>query len=227
MRKVATLVLAASILSAAARAQQASAPARTPTGPSAEAIAELTQLYQVDLVPTGTGFAVSKPVLQGDVWVFQVWPDRSTVRLAQSRVKKITPRSKQITDEVVYRIDLAPSGQIFSRDNPVLKGTTYTFHRWQGAVLMSLRQADVKKITPLTGIELFKTRLQYFGPKPIGNLPMEGGTAVMPAEPPAPASSDSGAAENWIYYGTPGVDDAWAPGSAVIAYPGDVPKAPQ
>jgi hypothetical protein len=226
MRKPAVLILAAWILAAGARGQQPSAPSRTPAAQSPEAIAELTQLYQVDLVPTGTGFAVTKPVLEGDVWVFQVWPDRSTVRLAQSKVKKITPRTKQITDEVVYRIDLAPSGQIFSRDNPVLKGSTYTFHRWQGAVLMSLRQPDVKKITPLTGMELFKTRLQYFGPKPIGNLPMEGGTAVMPAEPAPPTSSDAGAAENWIYYGTPGIDDAWAPGSAVVAYPGDVPKAP-
>jgi hypothetical protein len=92
---------------------------------------------------------------------------------------------------------------------------------------MSLRQADVKKITKLTPLEIFQTRLQYFGPKPIGNLPMEGGTAVMPAEPATPMEGATGAAENWIYYGTPGIDDAWAPGSAVIEYPGDVPKAPQ
>jgi hypothetical protein len=88
---------------------------------------------------------------------------------------------------------------------------------------MSLRQADVKKITRLTPVEIFQAHLQYFGPKPIGNLPMEGGTAVMPAQPEAPAQGTTGAAENWIYYGTPGVDDAWAPGSAVVASPGDVP----
>ena len=217
MRKFAVLGFVASLLSAGMEARNP-APAPTPAGP--------LELYQVDLVPTGTGFAVTRPVLQGDVWVFQVWPDRSTVRLAQSKVKKITPRTKDLQNEVAYRIDLAPSGEMFSRDNPVLKGTTYTFHRWQGGNLMSLRQADVKKITRLTPAEIFQAHLKYFGPKPVGNLPMEGGTAVMPAQPEPPAQGSTGAAENWIYYGAPGVDDAWAPGSAVVAYPGDVPKAP-
>jgi hypothetical protein len=221
MRNPGALLVIALIVAASAQGQQAQAPAAKP----AEA-AGLFELYQVDLVPTGTGFAVTKPVLQGDVWVFQVWPDRSIVRLAQSKVKKITPRTKQLQSEVAYRIDLAPSGEIFSRDNPALKGRTYTFHRWRGGDLMSLRQTDVKKITRLTPAEIFQAHLQYFGPKPIGNLPMEGGTVVMPAEPAAPAEGATGAAENWIYYGTPGVDDAWAPGSAVVASPGDVPKAP-
>jgi hypothetical protein len=220
MRKFAVLGFVASLLSAGIQAQAAQnpPPAPTPAGP--------LEIYQVDLVPTGTGFAVTQPVQEGDVWVFQVWPDRSTVRLAQSKVKKITPRTKQLQSEVAYRIDLAPSGEIFSRDNPALKGTTYTFHRWRGGDLMSLRQADVKKITRLTPVEIFQAHLQYFGPKPIGNLPMEGGTAVMPAQPDAPAQGTTGGADNWIYYGTPGVDDAWAPGSAVVASPGDVPKAP-
>ena len=222
MRKFAVLGFVASLLSAGMEAQN-HAPAPTPAGP--------LELYQVDLVPTGTGFAVTKPVLEGDVWVFQVWPDRSTVRLAQSKVKKITPRTKDLQNEVAYRIDLAPSGEMFSRDNPALKGTTYTFHRWQGGNLMSLRQADVKKVTRLTPAEIFQAHLKYFGPKPVGNLPMEGVTVVMPAEPAqvAPVEDASGAQNpsNWIYYGTPGMDDAWAPGNATIAYPGDVPKAPQ
>ena len=214
-------------LAAIARGQQsaspgASAPAPTPVGP--------LELYQVDLVPTGTGFAVTKPVLQGDVWVFKVWPDSSTVRLDKSKVKTITPRTKQLQSETAYRIDLAPTGEMFSRDNPVLKGTTYTFHRWRGGDLMSLRQTDVKKITKLTPTEIFQAHLQYFGPKPVGNLPMEGGTVVNMPEPAqvAPVEDPSGAQNpsNWIYYGTPGMDDAWAPGNAVIAYPGDVPKAP-
>jgi hypothetical protein len=224
MRKNVALLFIALIVAAAARAQQAQAP--PPAAKPTEAAGEF-ELYQVDLVPTGSGFAVTKPVLEGDVWVFKVWPDRSTVRLAQSKVKKITPRTKQLQSETAWRIDLAPSGQIFSRDNPVLKGTTYTFHRWRGGDLMSLRQSDVKKITKLTPVEIFQTHLQYFGPKPIGNLAMEGGTVVMPAEPaPQQGTPTSGGAENWIYYGTPGVDDAWSPGNAEIAYPGDVPKAP-
>jgi hypothetical protein len=216
MRKFGGLVVA-SLLSAGMQAQNP-APAPTPAVP--------LEIYQVDLVPTGTGFAMTKPVQEGDVWVFQVWPDRATVRLAQSRVKKITPRTKQLQSEVAYRIDLVPSGEMFSRDNPALKGTTYTFHRWRGGDLMSLRQTDVKKITRLTPAEIFQAHLKYFGPKAIGNLPMEGGTVVMPAQPETPAQGTTGAAENWVYYGTPGVDDAWAPASAVVASPGDVPKAP-
>ena len=174
MRPARIAVFGLLTLAAVAHAQQP-APAPTPAGP--------LELYQVDLVPTGTGFAVTKPVLQGDVWVFQVWPDRSTVRLDKSKVKTITPRTKQLQSETAWRIELAPTGEMFSRDNPVLKGTTYTFHRWQGGDLMSLRQADVKKITKLTPAEIFQTHLQYFGAKPVGNLPMEGGTAVMPAQP--------------------------------------------
>src|SRR5262245_20208702 len=218
MRPARIAVFGLLTLAAVAHAQQP-APAPTPAGP--------LELYQVDLVPTGTGFAVTKPVLQGDVWVFQVWPDRSTVRLDKSKVKTITPRTKQLQSETAWRIELAPTGEMFSRDSPVLKGTTYTFHRWRGGDLMSLRQADVKKITKLTPAEIFQTHLQYFGAKPISNLPMEGGTAVMPAQP-APAESTSGvpAPSNWIYYGTPGMDDAWAPGNAVIERPGDVPRAP-
>jgi len=225
MRHGRVFVFGALVLAAGAQARQTTA-SRTPAEKPAEAAAPL-ELYQVDLVPTGTGFAVTKPVLQGDVWVFQVWPDRSTVRLAQARVKKITPRTKQLNEEVVYRIDLAPTGEIFSRDNPVLKGTTYTFHRFQGGNLMSLKPTDVKKITRLTPAEIFQTHLRYFGPKSTGNLPMEGGTAVMPAQPPAPVEGAStNPPDNWVYYGTPGMDDAWAPASAVVASPGDVPKAP-
>ena len=217
MRKLAVLGFVASLLPAGIQAQNP-APAPTPAGP--------LEIYQVDLVPTGTGFATTKPIQEGDVWVFKVWPDGATVRLAQSKVKKITPRTKQLQSEVAYRIDLAPSGEMFARDNPVLKGTTYTFHRWNGGDLVSLRQSDVKKITRLTPAEIFQAHLQYFGPKPIGNLAMEGGTVVMPAQPEAQAQETTGGAENWIYYGTPGVDDAWSPGNAVVASPGDVPKAP-
>ena len=203
----------------AAQAAQNPPPAPTPAGP--------LEIYQVDLVPTGTGFAMTKPVLQGDVWVFKVWPDQSTVRLAQSKVKKITPRTKQLQSEEAYRVDLAPSGEMFSRDNPVLKGTTYTFHRWQGGNLMSLRQADVKKITRLTPVEIFQAHLQYFGPKEIRNLPWR---AARPSCRRSPhrlrTRARSPSPDNWVYYGTPGVDDAWAPGNAVVASPGDVPKAP-
>jgi hypothetical protein len=224
------LAAAALVLSVGPLGAQAPA-AATPSAAAAKAAFEI---WQVDLVPTGSGFAVTKPVLEGDNWVFQVWPERDTVRIPKSKIKKITPRSKQLASETAYRLDLAPSGEIFARDTPVLKGTTYTFHRWRDGNLMSLRAADVKKVTKLTPAEIFQTHLQYFGPKQIGNLAMEGGTATIIPAPGASNEASAGAYtgadhtySNWIYEGTPGVDDAWAPPSATIAYPGDVPKAPE
>jgi len=204
------------------------------TTPSPAAAKAAFEIWQVDLVPTGSGFAVTKPVLEGDAWVFQVWPERDTVRVPKSKIKRITPRSKQLASEVAYRLDLAPSGEVFARDTPMLKGTTYTFHRWRDGNLMSLRQSDVKKVTRLTPTEIFQTHLKYFGPKQIGNLAMEGGTATIIPAPGASNESSAGAYtggdhtySNWIYEGTPGIDDAWAPPSATVAYPGDVPKAPE
>jgi hypothetical protein len=219
--RAAALVLAARPLLA-----QAPAAAASPGAPRAP-----LEIWQVDLVPTGSGFAVTKPVLDGDAWVFKAWPDRADVRVPKSKIKKITPRTKQLKNEVIYRLDLAPSGTMLARDKPVLKGTTYTFHAWQGGSLMSLRQSDVKGVARLNESELFQVHLQRFGLKPIGHLAMEGGTAiVIPAGDAANAGASSGGSEpvyNWIYEGTPGIDDAWAPPSAVVAYPGDVPKAPE
>jgi len=201
---------------AAARSQKAP---EAPTRP--------IEIWQVDLVPTGTGFAVTEPRLEGDTYVFKAWPDQSPVRVSRSKIKKITPRTKQLASETAYRLDLAPTGEIFARDNPTLKGTTYTFHRWRDGNLMSLKQSDVKKVTKLTPAEIFEAHLKYFGPKPIGNLAMEGGTVIAPAQPSASTNAYAGdqTPVNWIYEGTPGIDDAWAPPSATVAYPGDVPKA--
>lgn len=224
-----THLAAAALLLLGVGSLAAQAPA-APTPSAAEAKAAF-EIWQVDLVPTGSGFAVTKPVLEGDNWVFQVWPERDTVRIPKAKIKKVTPRTKQLQSETAYRLDLAPSGEIFSRDQPVRKGTTYTFHRWRNGTLMSLRQTDVKKVTKLTPVEIFQTHLQYFGPRQIGNLAMEGGTAtIIPAPGASTTSAPSGGSEpvyNWIYEGTPGIDDAWAPPSAVVAYPGDVPKAPE
>jgi hypothetical protein len=116
---------------------------------------------------------------------------------------------------------------MIARDKPALKGTTYTFHAWKGGSLMSLRQSDVKGVARLSETEIFQVHLQRFGVKPIDNLPMQGGTVVAPAQsaPQTNAYDGNQTPVNWIYEGTPGVDDAWAPPSATVAYPGDVPKA--
>jgi hypothetical protein len=221
MRYAAAFVSLALVFSTGAQGQQPPTP-----GP-----VEPLEVYQIDLVPTGSGFALTKPVLEGDVYVFKVWPDRATVRLPKSKVKNMVRRTKDVNDQVVYQIDLVPSGQIFSRDNPTLKGTTYEFHRWRGGTLMSLRKSDVKKITRVAGLDAFRLHLQLFGAKPIANLPMEGGTATMAPAAPSDAATVSdavtyGQPTNWLYFGVPGVTDAWAPPPAVIDAPGDVPRAP-
>ena len=107
----------------------------------------------------------------------------------------------------------------------MVSGTTYTFHAWRNGTLMSARQADVKKVTRLSGLEALKTYLDLFGAKPIGNLAMQGS-----ATGPAPAAAQGSAAApgqptNWLYMGVPGVSDAWAPPPSVVSAPGDVPKA--
>jgi len=207
---------------------------QTPPSPSAGGAEAPLEIYQIDLVPSGTGFALTKPVLEGDVYVFQVWPDRATVRLPKSKVKKMAPRTKDVRGEVLYRIDLVPSGQMIARDAPTLKGTTYRFHTWREGTLMSLRQGDVQKITCVTGMDAFKIHMQQLGAKAIGNVAMEGGgnVSVLPnssnAPPPEPdAGMTPGQPTNWIYFGVPGITEAWAPPPAVVSAPGDVPKAPE
>jgi hypothetical protein len=219
MRHAVVLAFAVSIVAADGSAQ----PSQSPQPP-------VSEIYQIDLVPSGSGFAVTKPVLEGDVWVFQAWPDRATVRLPQSKVKKMVRRTDAMTKNPVWQIDLAPTGQMFARTGPVLKGGAYQFNRWAGGTLMSVRQADVKKITKLSGPEAMQIYLQHFGAKPIANLPMEGGTVSgLPAAAAPQGSAASGGYSgpvNWIYEGTPGADDAWGPPNAVVSQPGDVPKAP-
>jgi hypothetical protein len=235
MRHSSVLVFVSLVVATGVQAQQPPQSQQPPAAqpavmqPQAE---EPLEIYQIDLVPSGTGFALTKPVLEGDVYVFKVWPDRATVRLPQSKVKKMIRRTKDVSDEFLYQVDLVPAGQMFSRDEPTLKGTAYQFHSWKGGTLMSLRQADVKKITRLTGLDAFKVHLQESGAQAIANLPMQGGGTVttIGGAPSAgqgsaaPASQTNG---NWIYQGVPGVTDAWAPPSAIQAAPGDVPKAPE
>jgi hypothetical protein len=133
--------------------------------------------------------------------------------------------------DTVYRIDLSPSGSLVARDNPTLKNGLYTFHTWRGGTLMSVRTADVLKITPLTGDQAFWAEQAQFGEALIGNLAMQGGGRVIQlSPPPSQNSAQAGATSmsslngagisgaptygNWTYQGTPGVSDAWSPANA-------------
>jgi len=197
---------------------------------------EPLEIWQIDLNPSGTGFALTKPVDQGDAYVFKVWPDRATIRLPKSRVKKMVARTKDITNEVLYQINMVPTGQMYSRDVPVQKGGIYEFHSYKGGTLMSLRTGDVQEIVKVTGLDAFKIHLQQSGTAAVGNLPMQGGGNVtvlsQAPNPPSPSqdssSYDPGSGQGgsyWIYQGVPGVTDAWAPPQAVIDKPGDPPRA--
>ena len=237
MRSLAAPALAGLLLSAGVLAQQSSEPVAprpraTPAVGTTQAATgtEMLEIWQIDLDPSGTGFALGKPVLEGDVYVFKVWPERETARLPKSKVKKITQRTKNLDQEVVYQIDLVPTGRMIAREEPKLKGTTYTFHNWKAGALMSLRQADVQKITKVTGMAAFKIQQEERGASLNGTLPMQGGGTVTilpggPADAAPAAPAPAPATGNWTYQGQPGVTDGYAPPSAVVASPGDVPKA--
>jgi hypothetical protein len=53
-------------------------------------------------------------------------------------------------EEVLYQIDLVPSGKLISRDLPALKGTSYLFHQYPTGTLISVRKSTVKQITRMS-----------------------------------------------------------------------------
>src|SRR5262245_40096260 len=118
MRYARAFALVSLLFAVGAQAMQApqNPAAKKPAVGTAAAAEEPLDIWQIDLNPSGTGFALTTPVLQGDVYVFKVWPDRATVRLNKSRVKKMVRRTRDINSEVIYQIDLNPTGQVFSRE---------------------------------------------------------------------------------------------------------------
>jgi hypothetical protein len=61
--------------------------------PQKPAQQQLLEIYQIDLVPSGTAFALNKPVLQGNVYVFRSWPENTPARLS------VQGRQDQAADE--------------------------------------------------------------------------------------------------------------------------------
>jgi hypothetical protein len=231
---VGALILAASLQGQQSPGQPQSPQSAQPGAPQGQTQGQppLLEIYQIDLDPSGTAFALSKPKQEGDVYVFTAWPEGDMVRLPQAKVKKITQRTKDLNKETVYRIDLVPSGRMIARAEPKVQGGTYVFYRWKDGAFMSLRRSDVKKVARLTALPAFRAQQEELGAALIGNLPMQGGgtVRVIPAAQPAPGASagpsQTPAPGNWIYQGVPGVTDAYAPANATVASPGDVPKAP-
>jgi hypothetical protein len=192
------------------------------------------QLYQIDLSHGGSMFALDKPTLQGDVYVFRGWPEGTKTRLQRAQVLRISAWTKNPVAQIAYRIDLVPSGHLLSRDNPTLKSGMYVFRTSRDGTAMSVRQSDVRKITRLTGADAFWAEQRTRGEVPISNLAMQGGSSQAGPQhlsTVGPRSVDSGtmgaqSPGNWLYQGTPGVSDAWAPAAATVASPGDAPTMP-
>lgn len=187
-------------------------------------------VYRIDLNPTGTGFAMNEPKLEGDVYVFYSLPERTLSRLPKERVKKITRRSSDLSKEVLWQVDLNPTGRVLSSKEPVKKGTGYVLTDFKQGTLMSVRETDVRKITRLEGHAAFKAELEETGAALLtGEVPPGAGTGTTrgAAKDPAAAAppGEKPGSGNWTYQGQPGVTDAYAPPSAVQSRPGDVPKA--
>ncbi len=228
---VGALVLATGLQGQQSQGQQPQSPqSPQPAAPQGQTQGQppLLEIYQIDLDPSGTVFALSKPTLEGGFYVYRAWPEKDVVRLPQAKVKKITQRTKDLSKETVYQIDLVPSGRMITREKPKLQTGSYVFHEFKNGTLMSLRQSDVKKITHLTGLPAFKAKQEELGAALVDNLPMQGGSAQVIPDPGAAAASPSQgpAPGNWSYEGVPGATDAYAPANATVDSPGDVPRAP-
>ena len=189
-------------------------------------------VYRIDLVPTGFGLAMGEPKLEGDVYVFYSLPERTISRLPKERVKKITRRSSDLNKEVIWQVDLNPTGRMLASKEPVKKGSGYVFTEFKQGTLMSVRETEIRKITRLTGLDAFKAQLEETGATKLsGELPPDAGAATIrgaadAAPGGAPVAAPGAApAGNWVQQGQPGVSDAYAPPSAVQSRPGDVPKA--
>ncbi len=187
-------------------------------------------IYQIDLLPTGTGFSMDEPVLEGDVYVFHSLPEKTISRLPKTKVKKITRRTTDLNKEVIWQIEMNPSGRMLSYEEPVKKGAGYVIKGFKQGHLISVKEADVKKITRLVGIEAFRAQKEELGAVLLsGELPPDAGSATIRggSTGPAPASAPAktGYPGNWVSQGKPGVTDAYAPPSATQSRPGDVPKA--
>ncbi len=220
------------VLSASATAQNPPAPAPSPAStPQPAAVEAPYSIHQIDLEPAGTAFSLDKPRLEGDYWVFTSIPDRQLTRVKKERVKKITPRSHDLSKEVVWRVDLLPQGSILSKDEPKQKSGGYTITTWKEGTLMSIRKTEVKSVTKLVGLDAFKAQQLELGSFVLeGEIPENAGQARVHGGSPAPggAPAAGGAAQgsgSWTYQGKPGVTDAYAPPNAVQSRPGDVPKA--
>ncbi|KAA0254090.1 hypothetical protein FBQ97_01475 [Acidobacteria bacterium ACD] len=220
------LVLATSLLAQQPQAQPA--PAQQQPAQSPQHYEPPMVIHRIDLNPTGSVFTMDEPKLEGDYYVCHTLPDRTIQRIRKDRVKKITQRSRDFDKEVVWQVEMEPTGSVLAVEEPVKKGSAYVFTTYKGGTLTTVKQADVKKITRLAGMDAFKAEELELGLTVMTTNPTFQGDGTQNAAPAraggAPAATP--AKGNWTYQGQPGASDAYAPGSGTVSRPGDVPKAP-
>ena len=188
-------------------------------------------VYKIELVPAGFMFAMNEPVLDGDDYVFRSLPERSEMKLPKVKVKSVARWSTDYSREVVWQVDLAgTSGVHLARSEPVKKGKNWVGYTWKNNTLMSVPETDVVKITRLTGAEAFKAEQLALGLVVLEGESttsgFKGGNAPVNAPPAPGAPAPATGSGNWTYQGQPGASDAYAPGNATVAKPGDTPMAP-
>jgi len=191
-------------------------------------------VYRIDLVPNGFMFAMNEPVLDGNDYVFRSLPERTEMKVPKVKVKSVARWSTDYSKEIVWRVDLAgTSGVHLARNEPVKKGKNWVAYTWKNNTLVSVPETDVVKITRLTGAEAFKAEQLALGVIVLegesttsgfkgGNAPVN----TAPASGSQAPAGDPTAPGNWPYQGQPGATDAYAPGNATVAKPGDTPMAP-
>ncbi len=210
--------------------QPQQAQGQAPGGQQTKAPEPPFTIYRVELVPTGFGFAMNEPVLEGDVYVFRSLPDRTLERVPKSKVKSVSRWSTDYSKEVVFQVEFLPTGSVLVRDEPVKKGSGYVLKTWKQGSLLSVREADVRKINRLTGFDAFKAEMTELGVSVLEHDTTHAGfksTADSPAAGAASSQSPAGKPGNWTYQGVPGASDAYAPAGGTVAKPGDTPMAPQ
>jgi hypothetical protein len=228
-------------LAAAAQGQQPAAPASPAPAPAPVAtplptpVTPAMIIFKVELVPIGYMFAANKPVLDGDTYVFTALPERSVTKLHKSKVKAVSQWSGDYSKEEVWRVEfVGTTGMNLARNEPVKKGNNWVAYSWKNNTLMSVPQADVVKITRLTGREAFQAEMIALGVVLLEGQTTQsgfkGGNAAVNTAPGPDGSPggqpEAGAGGNWTYYGRPGASDAYAPAGGTVSRPGDTPMAP-
>lgn len=230
MRNRVRVVAGVMVLAAALQAQQPGQPQGQPQDRQTKGPEPPITVYRIELVPTGFGFAMNEPVLEGEFYVFRSLPDRTLERVPKAKVKSVARWSTDYSKEVVFQVEFVPTGSVLVREEPVKKGRNYILKTWRQGALLSMQEGDVRKINRLTGFEAFKAEMTELGVLVLKGETTDAGfksTGDSPGPGPASPQTSSTKPGNWTYQGTPGASDAYAPGNATVARPGDTPMAPK